>query len=349
MMTKKVEIIDTDAYYDMHNMPLEKFEESLDRAASFIEAGVLRVGRMYMNNCKIAHVISQHEGLMNSRDPYEISKLVKDNPDVSTYLRLTYEGRERPSKINITKFDSAVMDAVYTLIQNGYEGATTHMINRVMSGNLNQTISPEMERRVEESIEKLRLITINIMCREELKAKNIKRDADFESSMFPCVRISVRVGNKTSVSGYMLYRNALYYYAESIRQIIAAPFELRSLDISKKTTCDVIIIKDYIIQRIEVMKHLQGAKNWNRISLEWYDSECGRMSGLLPTLGYTPDKYNRYDMKRSKVNGIIVAILDCFARSGYINGYEKVSRAVGVGTRRKVIGYDIFVDRRKDS
>ena len=349
MKAKRAEIIDTTAYYDMHNMPLEVFEQSLDRAASLIEADVLRIGMLYMNNCKIAHVISQHEGLMNSKMPFEISKLVKNCPEVFTYLSLTYEGRERPSDINITKFDSAVMDSVYTLIQNGYEGATTHMIYRVMSGNLNQTISPEMERRVEESVEKLRLITINIMCEEEMDARSIGKGVHFESSLFPCVRISVKVGNKAKVNGYMLYRNALYYYAESIRQIIAAPFELRSLSLPMKTTCDVIIIKDYIIQRIEIMKHGQGRKEWNRISLEWYDSEWGRMSGLLPTLGYTPDQYSRFDAKRSKVNRIITAVLECFAGIGYINGFEKVSRVIGRGTRRTVIGYDISVDRKRQA
>lgn len=220
-------------------------------------------------------------------------------------------------------------------------------IYRVMSGNLNQTISPEMERRVEESVEKLRLITIKIMCEEEMDVRSIGKGVHFESSLFPCVRISVRVGNRARVNGYMLYRNALYYYAESIRQIIAAPFELRSLSLPMKTTCDVIIIKDYIIQRIEIMKHVQGTKEWNRISLEWYDSEWGRMSGLLPTLGYTPDHYSRFDAKRSKVNRIITAVLECFVGIGYINGFEKVSRVIGGGTRRTVIGYDISVDRKR--
>ena len=347
MRDKRVEVIDTTPGYDMHNMSLELFEQSIVRAASYIEADVLRIRTMFMNNCKIAHVISQHEGLMNSCKPFEISKLVKNCPEALTYLSLTYDGHERPSEIIITKFDSALMDAVYTLIQNGYEGATTHMIYRVMSGKLNQKLSPEMLKRVEDSVRKLRLITIRITCREELKARNIDRDAVFESSMFPCVRISVKVGNQARINGYMLYRNALYCYAESIRQIIAAPFRLRNLNLPMRTTDDVIIIKDYLIQRIEVMKNVQGKKDWNRISLEWYDSGWGKMSGLLPTLGYTPEKFSNFAVKRSKVNRIIRSILDCFIEEGYINGYEKVSEAVGKGSRRTVTGYDIFVARKK--
>lgn len=347
MREDKVRVIDTAINYDMHSMSREQFRRSLDIAASYIEAGILKIDTMYMNNCKIAHVISQNEGLMNQELPFEISKLVKNCPDIFTYLSLVYEGQERPSEVNVTKFDSAVMDAVYTLIQNGYEGATTHMIYRVMSGNLDQLISPEMERKVEASIDKLRRITIKIMCKDELDAKSIENAPLFESSLFPCVKISVRVGNRKRMSGYLLYRNALYLYAESLRQIIAAPFALRNLDIPMKTTDDVIIIKDYIIQRIEIMKHVQGVKGWNRISLEWYDSGWGRMSGLLPTLGYTSEKYVRFDNKRSKIKRIITSILDCFARTGYIKGYEKVTRVIGKSTRGTVIGYDISVDREK--
>jgi hypoxanthine-guanine phosphoribosyltransferase len=72
-------------------MSLELFEQSIVRAASYIEADVLRIRTMFMNNCKIAHVISQHEGLMNSCKPFEISKLVK----IETVELLEKIGSER--------------------------------------------------------------------------------------------------------------------------------------------------------------------------------------------------------------------------------------------------------------
>lgn len=47
------------------------------------------------------------------------------------------------SNPNITQYDMAVMDAVYTLLVNGAVAFTPEMVVRIMSGNFEQDVKPQ--------------------------------------------------------------------------------------------------------------------------------------------------------------------------------------------------------------
>ena len=126
----------------------------------------------YLNNSKVANYISTENNLFSNT--LQLTTLPRKNIFVT--VNLFADENLALSNPNITQYDMAVMDAVYTLLVNGAVAFTPEMVVRIMSGNFEQDVKPQKSGAVTKSLHKLSLIRISIDCTTNfVQEKKLKR------------------------------------------------------------------------------------------------------------------------------------------------------------------------------
>lgn len=295
----------------------------------------------YLNNSKVANYISTQNNLFSNT--LQLTTMPRKNIFVT--VDLSADENLALSSPNITQYDMAVMDAVYTLLVNGAIAFTPEMVVRIMSGNFEQDVKPQKSGAVTKSLRKLSLIRISIDCTSELRArKKIEKDQSVKltSYLMPLREVDIRSANhQTIMKGFqLLEKPVLYTYAELVKQIIDVPTEL--LEINEISDTDsVIVIKRALIRRIEQMRNRKNHMDNDIIRYERYDPTTGTKKGFFVMLGFDESKYknaNQWKKKKSSLNKIITTILAEFTKEKYIAGYEVVKEG-----KQKVIGVKIIL------
>ena len=298
--------------------------------------------RSHMNNTKVINFISS-----TSRKLFEtslhVNTLIRKN--VSVTVDLMADSNLHLSNPNITQYDHAVMDSAYTLMVNGAVIFTREMIVRALCGDPDADVTPQKVGAVTKSINKLSLIRITIDCTDEFIARKIiepGQKAILTSYLMPVKEIMIRSANHQAIlRGYQfLEKPVLYSYAEQVHQIIS--FETRLLRKTGKisNTDEVIVIKRYLIRRIEMLKNEKNKVCSSKISYHWYDAKKNEEKGMFHALGYDPQSYSQWKVKRNRIHGIVIAILGDFLKENYIVGYE-----INREGRNKVVGVTVIVKK----
>lgn len=297
----------------------------------------------YLNNCKVANSITNNDAFSQTLKLTTIPK-----KSICVVIDLEASETLTVSNRNITQYDMAIMDAVYTLLVNGTMTFTPEMIARIMSGNFDQDVTTQKSITIAKHIRKLSLIWISIDCTDELRARKkiaVGETAQYGSYLLPIREIDIQSANhQTIMHGYQLIETpVLYRYAETIKQIVNIPTELLKIsgtDGSRQLsdTDTVIVIKRALIRRIEAMKNVHNHINNNTIRYERYDSDEDRVKGFFADIGYKSDDKSsvQWRKKRGSLHAIITTILDDFVREKYIAGYEVIREA-----RQKIVGVKI--------
>ena len=297
----------------------------------------------YLNNCKVANFISStslQSSLLGST--LQLKTLPKKNIFVT--VDLTADENLELSSQNITQYDLAVMDAVYTLMVNGATAFTPEMVARIMSGNLNQDVTPQKSGAVTKSLRKLSVIRISIECTAELRQRKVIAEgqtARLTSYLMPIREIEVRSANHQAVMrGYQLIEKpVLYTYGEAVHQIIDVRTDILSAANMRgrlSDTDDVIIIKRALIRRIETLKNPKSRMTNETIRYEYSDTSTGENKGFFTLLGFAASDYKntrQWAKKRLALHKMITVILDDFTKADYISGYEVIKEE-----KQKIVG-----------
>lgn len=298
----------------------------------------------YLNNCKVANYISTQSNSFSKT--LQMTTIPKKNIFVT--VDLTADENLALSNPNITPYDMAIMDAVYTLMVNGVTAFTPEMVVRIMSGYFDQNVTQQKSETVATSLRKLSMIRITIDCTNELRArKKICADdtARLTSYLMPIREIDIQSANhQTIMHGYQLIEKpVLYAYAELIKQIINIPTKL--LEISNSSgnghlsdTDDVIVMKRALIRRIEVMKNQKNHMDNHTIRYERYDLATDTETGFFARLGFNKSSYSQWKKKRNTLHKIITTILSEFIKEKYIAGYDVVKEG-----KQKIVGVKIIL------
>lgn len=294
----------------------------------------------YLNNSKIANYISSNNNLLDKT--LQLTTIPKKNIFVT--VDLTTDENLSVTNQNITQYDMAVMDSVYTLLVNGTSSFTPEMIVRIMSGNFEQDVTPQKAGSVTKSLNKLSLIRISIDCTDELRMRkqiSNNKTAQLTSYLMPIREITIRSANhQTEMKGFQLIEKpVLYTYAENIKQIMSVPTALLETKNKISNTDDVIIIKRALIKRIEIMKSNKNLINSNIINYERYDSKTGDTKGFFQTLGFNKNNYSNWKKKKSRLHNTITSILDIFIQDNYILGYTVITEG-----KQKINGIQIIFE-----
>lgn len=287
------------------------------------------------NVSNVAKYISTTAGLVNADNPTELVTIPSKNVIVT--VNLWKDKDVALSSNNITLYDLAVMDAVYTLYCNGCAAFTPEMVARVMSGDLKAYIKSQKAGSITRSLRKLAFIRITLDCTEEYKARGIKIRADgsalFTDYLLPMSEIQLKaVNGDTYLDGFSVKEvPILYDYAKRIGKIASVPTSL--LDIpGVSDTDDGILVKRYLIQRIEELKRARNKSELKEII--YYDSETKQ--GALSDLWYDEEFKNVRD-KKAKLHKLVIKALESFISEKYIREYRVITEG------KSVIGVEIEV------
>ena len=123
----------------------------------------------------------------------------------------------------------------------------------------------------------------------------------------------------------------LYDYAERIGRIATVPIGLMKVS-GVTDTEDGILVKRYVIQRVEELKRARNKSQLKEII--YYDQEMRK--GAMSELWYDSDFKNVRD-KKAKLHSTIIKVLKSFKKENYIKDYKEILDG------KSVIGVEIVV------
>ena len=278
---------------------------------------------------------------------------------VETTCILTYEGDNvhLSGRQPFTEYDRNVYNAVSSLYVYGDQShvVTPAMVYRAMTG-LTDSEKPTAGQlaAVTRSLDKMRFIRARIDCTEELKMRRITLNSkqinggEIDTYLLTADAIKVQAGGQTVRAYRIIKTPILYEYAAAVKQVLTLPASVldvkeiseMTVDGAKKLTIGArlpntesrILIKGYLIRRIEGMKGKNGLSN-PVISLYDYQRDGETHQGLYSIAG-KPDA-DRKEMQRIREDA--EKMLAYWAATGYIKAFEAQTE------RKKITGYKITV------
>lgn len=278
---------------------------------------------------------------------------------VETTCILTYEGDNvhLSGRQPFTEYDRNVYNAVSSLYVYGDQShvVTPAMVYRAMTG-LTDSEKPTAGQlaAVTRSLDKMRFIRARIDCTEELKARRITLNSkqinggEIDTYLLTADAIKVQAGGQTVRAYRIIKTPILYEYAAAVKQVLTLPASVLdvkeisevTVDGAKKLTIGArlpntesrILIKGYLIRRIEGMKGKNGLNN-PVIALYDYQRDGETHQGLYSIAG-KPDA-DRKEMQRIREDA--EKMLAYWAATGYIKAFEAQTE------RKKITGYKITV------
>jgi hypothetical protein len=205
------------------------------------------------------------KGFVNEGDISLATMNVGKKNEIRTYNSLTYEGDDISitGRHEFTAYDRAVHNAVCSLFVSGNEVITPKMVYRTLNGMVNtENVNQTTEEKVRNSIDKSRFMRLRVDYEDEAKTRKWKIDkASINSNLLHADECMIEAGGEIQSAFKIIKTPILYEYAQYTKQIIAVPLELLDIRDDNKdadkinNTEDVITMKEYLLRRIEIMKH----------------------------------------------------------------------------------------------
>ena len=260
-------------------------------------------------NNKLINKMVKGEAPYNEEFDLRINKEAKKK--IITKVSLNYDD----SNIQIydkdrrfTPYDRTVHNAVCSLFEAGNTNFTPEQVYRAMNGlDDQQYVSPQSVGAITRSLDKQRQIYAKVDYTNEAKAyRKDVRSCIVEDHILSAKKITLEAGGH-KVTGYKLNNKPiLYEYAQLTGQVLTVPSKLLNTKDVIRSTEDVIIIREYLIRRIEVMK--KNKDQSNRILLERVYEELNE-----------PEPTKK---KALKIRNIIEKLLSKFVSEKYIKNFE---------------------------
>jgi hypothetical protein len=185
--------------------------------------------------------------------------------EIVTYNSLTYEGKDISitGKYEFTAYDRAIHNAVCSLYAAGNEIVTPRMVYRAVNGmSDNEKVSPQSMEAVINSLDKSRFMRLKVDFTNEAKARGWSVDkTEIDSYLLPAESVIVEAGGHKTLAYKILKIPELYKYSQLTKQIISIPLGLLDTKEATRNTEEIISIKEYLIRRIEIMKHDKDMSN----------------------------------------------------------------------------------------
>ena len=272
---------------------------------------------------------------------------------ISVICDLMYEGDNvhLSGRQPFTEYDRNVYNAVSSLYVYGDPShvVTPATVYRAMTGLTdNEKPSAGQLAAVTRSLDKMRFIRVRINCTAELQARRITLNSkqinggEIDTYLLAAEAIKVQAGRQT-VKGYHIIKTPiLYEYAAAVNQVLTvstSTLDVKEIDSSGRITTRSlpntearILLKGYLIRRIEGMKGKNGLKN-PVIALYDYKKDGETNQGLYSIAGKADAA--RKEMQRIRED--VEKMLAYWKATGYIIDYETQTKG------KKITGYKITV------
>ena len=246
---------------------------------------------------------------------------------LQTFVTLSYEGEGIKTSKPISKYDTAVSDAVASLWHAGARVVSPEQIHGAMTGGARASARAVSE--VTESLDKQMRLMVTIDFTEEMRGKPVETEsgttevkaAYLEAHMLEARKATIEAKDGTERVGYILSEETPIFlqHAQTTKQL--ATYPQRLLTATKgvgSNTQTNIKIRSYLLERIEQMKHPHSRMSRKILYATVYENaELG-----------TPDR-----TEKARYRKYILGCLDAWKREGWIKGYSEYftgQRADGV-------------------
>lgn len=234
----------------------------------------------------------------------------KKKGEIRTYNSLTYEGKniEISGRREFNAYDRAVHNAVCSLYVAGNITFTPQMVYRTMTGMTEtEKVNQQSIDEIMESIDKSRFTRLKVDFASEARARNLDVEkAEIDSNLLNAKVVTMTSGGREVSAFKILATPALYEYAQLTKQIISVPLELLDTREAVKNTMEIIPIREYLIRRIEIMKHSDMS---NKIT---YDAMFNEVGIKEPT-----------KQKSEKLRNSIKSVLELWKKKKYIKNFTE--------------------------
>ena len=289
---------------------VELVNEKLKEEIQEIELldGIVPESYIIPNN-KLVNTMAKGEVLCNENFNLRINN--ENKKEILTKVSLNYDDENiqiYDKNKRFTPYDRTVHNAVCSLFEAGNTNFTPDQVYRAMNGlDDQQYVSPQAVGAITRSLDKQRRIYAKIDYTNEAKAH--RKDVNsciVEDYILSAKKITLEAGGQR-VTGYKLNsKPILYQYAQVSGQVLTVPNKLLNTKDVIRSTEDVIIIREYLIRRIEVMK--KNKDQSNRILLERVYEELNE-----------PEPTKK---KALKIRNIIEKLLSKFVSEKYIKNFK---------------------------
>ncbi|MBZ9624392.1 hypothetical protein G9F71_016185 [Clostridium sp. FP2] len=237
--------------------------------------------------------------------------------EVITTVKLNYGSEEIQiynKTYKFTAYDRVVHNAVCSLYQSENNEFTAAMCYRSMNGlKNNEKVSPQAVSLVTKSLDKLSRIRCKIDWTQEARSRAINiQNAIVEGNILATIKIIVTTGGKMTEAYKLLDKPILYRYAQETKQVITIPIALLQTKQFIKNTEDVIVIREYLIRRIETLKN--NNKQSNKILYISIFIELGLKISI---------KDQAFADKTKKVRRSVREIISCWKKQNYIKDFAE--------------------------
>lgn len=214
----------------------------------------------------------------------------------------------------ITQYDRIVNNAVSTIYEAGNNIFTPQMVYRAINGlTKNEKVSLQAVTEVTNSLDKLSKIRCKIDWTNEAKARGINiQSGTIEENILETKKIIVTVAGRTIEAYKLLDKPILYFYAQKTKQVITVPVTLLQTKQFIKNTKDVIIIREYLIRRIEILK--KNKKQSNKILYASIFQQLGMDTSI---------KSQAVADKTKKIRKAVTEILSYWEKQCYIKNFAQ--------------------------
>lgn len=272
---------------------------------------------------------------------------------ISVICDLMYEGNNvhLSGRQPFTEYDRNVYNAVSSLYVYGDPShvVTPATVYRAMTGLTDtEKLTAGQLAAVTRSLDKMRFIRARIDCTAELQARRITPNSkqinggEIDTYLLAAEAIIVQAGGQT-VKGYHIIKTPiLYEYAAAVGQVLTidkSTLDVKGIDSSGRITTRSlpntearILLKGYLIRRIEGMKGKNGLKN-PVIALYDYEKDGETHQGLYSIAG----KADAARKEMQRIRDDVEKMLAYWKATGYIVDYETQTKG------KKITGYKITV------
>lgn len=286
---------------------IEEVENKLNVPKDIIKLNSVLPNNHIIPNTKINNFLNKIVGNGN----VEVN-VGGNKKEILTIINIDYENKDITLPKSFTAYDRTVLNACISLFEASNECFTVDMVYRCMNGLTDkEKPTPQQKGAITKSLDKMRKLFCHIDFTAEAKArKNDTTKAELESYILNADKVTLEAGGNEVVGYKFNAKPVLYGYAQYSKQIISIPIGLLNTKKALSSTDEVIVIREYLIRRIETMKNTKGKSNKILFDSIFQEIELDNND-------------NSYKTKSKRTRDSIKKILDYWKTEKYIKDYNE--------------------------
>lgn len=256
-------------------------------------------------NTKVTKYLFDSKTDFSEERQVSVGKTGKKDVIINVQAYVAIDGKIIPT--NFTAYDREVLNGICSIYASGQNIMTTQTIYEAFTGRRNP--SSQSKAHVTRSINKMRSTLLSIDWTNHAKMSGLPlEDEDYIKSndnLLLMQNIEANINGTDTNAFLLLQAPILYKYAKSVEQIITIDKSLLQMD-NLNNTDDSIVLKNYILTRIAIMKNPKNKVKNHAILFDTMFEYC-QITG------------NKNEMKRKRE--LVTKILDELKKKQYITGY----------------------------